>query len=130
MPLLFIGSGLVLILTGLKGKPDELWKLLQGDFTGANNFVYWLVSLLALGSLGYIPQLKNLSRLFIALVVIVLLLDNKGFFAKLQEFISTGGNGTQAGTGNAETMAGAAGGGLGQNGGIPDPFQFKWEEVQ
>lgn len=89
MPLLFIGSGLILILTALKGDPDKLWTLLEGDFSGDNNYVYWMVSILVLGALGYAAPLRGLSRLFMALVVIVLLLDNKGFFAKLQEFIDS-----------------------------------------
>lgn len=89
MPLLFIGSGLVLILTGIKGDGSALYELVQGDFSGPNNFVYWLSAMLVLGSLGYVPQLRNLSRLFIALVVIVLLLDNKGFFAQLKDFIDS-----------------------------------------
>ena len=89
MPLFFIGSGLVLILTGIKGDPGKLWDLVTGDFVGPNNFVYWLLSILILGSLGYVESLKSVSRLFIALVVIVLLLDNRGFFARFQEFVNS-----------------------------------------
>jgi hypothetical protein len=89
VPLLFIGSGLILILTGVKGNPGALWQLVQGDFEGQNNFVYWTIAILVLGSLGYIAQLRSLSRMFVALVLIVLLLDNKGFFAQLQAFIDS-----------------------------------------
>jgi len=92
MPLLFLGIGTVLILTGLKGDPAKLWSLIQGDFTGTNNFIYWLIAILVLGSLGYVESLKGLSRLFVILLMIVLLLDNKGFFTQLQAFI----NSTQA----------------------------------
>lgn len=89
MPILFIGSGLILLLTGVKGNPGQLWTVFKGDFQGANSFVYWLLSIFILGSLGYIPQLKSLSRLFVVLVLIVLLLDNKGFFAQFQSFINS-----------------------------------------
>lgn len=89
MPLLFIGSGLILIITALKGDPATLWVLVQGDFTGQKNYVYWMGSILVLGSLGYIQQLRELSRLFLVLILLVLLLDNKGFFAQLQAFINT-----------------------------------------
>lgn len=99
MPLLFIGSGLVFVLTGIKGDASKLFSLLQGDFTGPNNFVYWFFSILILGSLGYIKHLENFSRLFIVLVVVVLLLDNKGFFAKLQEFIDSGKTAAKPNTG-------------------------------
>lgn len=90
MPILFLGSGLVLVITGLKGNPVALWNMVEGDFVGKNNFIYWMVAILALGSLGYVDSLKNLSRLFIALVVIVLLVHNQGFFAQLQAFINSG----------------------------------------
>lgn len=78
------------LLTGLQGDAGTLYALLRDDFTGQNNYIYWLLSILVLGSLGYIKSLEHLSRVFVALVLIVLLLDNKGFFAQLQSFISTG----------------------------------------
>lgn len=89
MPLLFIGTGLILVLTGLKGDPAKLWALVQGDFSGPHNFTYFAFSILVLGALGYIDSLRNLSRVFIVLVVLVLVLDNKGFFAQLQSFINS-----------------------------------------
>lgn len=102
MPILFIGTGTVFLLTGLMGDPGKLYDLVRGDFTGQNNYVFWVISILVLGSLGYIESLKNLSRLFVALILIVLLLDNKGFFAKLQEFInSTQGTPVTAGAGGS-----------------------------
>ncbi len=75
MPLVFIGLGIVFILTGLKGDAGSLWDLVRGDFSGPNNYVYWMISILALGSLGYVESLQKLSRLFIVLVIIVLLLN-------------------------------------------------------
>lgn len=89
MPLVFIVVGLVLILTGLKGDPTELYDLVKGDFTGPNNFVYWSLAIFVLGAIGYIPSLRNLSRLFIVLVVLVLLVNNRGFFSQLQSFINS-----------------------------------------
>jgi hypothetical protein len=96
MPLILIAAGIVLIITGIKGNPSSLWGLVQGDFTGANNYVYWMVSILVLGALGYIPQLKNVSRLFLLLVIVVLLIHNQGFFAQLQAFINSGSSVTAA----------------------------------
>jgi hypothetical protein len=105
MPLLFIGSGLVLILSALKGDPAALWELVQGDFAGPNNFVYWFVSILVLGALGYVKGLENLSKVFMVLVLVGLLLKpnpNTGTAAgvdilhSLQNFInSTQGSSTQ-----------------------------------
>lgn len=96
MPFLFIGSGLLLLFTGLNGNAAGLYKLLAGDFTGPNNYVYWMIAIIVLGGIGYIPAFKNLSRTFIVLVLLVLLLDNKGFFAQLQSFISSNSTATNA----------------------------------
>jgi hypothetical protein len=89
MPIAFIISGLLLIVTGIKGNPSQLWTLVQGDFTGKNNYVYWMLAVLVLGGIGYVPELKNFSRLFLVLVILVLLLHNRGFFANLKEFINS-----------------------------------------
>lgn len=105
MPIFFIGTGIILLITGVKGNPSELWQLVVGDFTGQNNYIYWMVAILVLGALGYVQSLKNVSRLFVALVVLVLLLHNQGFFAQLQAFI----NSTQS-TQPAQTTAQASGG--------------------
>lgn len=91
MPLLFIGTGLVLILTGLRGNAAQLYALIANDFTGPNNFIYWLFAMLILGSLGYIKGLEQFSKLFLILVLIVLFLDNRGFFAQFQAFLNQQG---------------------------------------
>lgn len=104
MPLLFIGTGIVFILTGLNGNPSALYGAVKNDFSGKDNYIYWMLSILSLGALGYIPDLKNLSRLFIVLVLLVLLLDNGGFFAKLQAFINSSSAGSSSGsTGTASS---------------------------
>jgi hypothetical protein len=87
MPLLFIGVGLVLVLVGLNGDPAKLYTLLASDFKGPNSFIYWLSAILILGALGYIKGLENLSKLFLILVLIVLFLDNGGFFSQFQAYL-------------------------------------------
>lgn len=104
MPFVFLATGIVFVLTGLKGDAGKLYDLVKGDFVGPNNYIYWLLSILVLGSLGYIPQLRNLSKVFVALVIVVLLLDNKGFFSKLQAFVNT----SQNPAANPATAGGAA----------------------
>lgn len=102
MPLLLIGTGLILLLTGVKGNPGALWTQLGKDFTGPNNFVYWMVSIVALGALGYIKGLENLSRLFIVLLLAVIFLkSDTGFFAQLQKFINSTSTSTSTTGGTA-----------------------------
>src|SRR5678816_2903795 len=80
MPFVFAIIGLVFLIAGVRGgsvaKPgdrhpgDDLLGLLKNDLLGEHNFVYWIVSILAIGSLGYIDGMRNFSR---ALLVLVLL---------------------------------------------------------
>jgi len=90
--LLIIGA--FLLIAAIRGTQDQLFSLLKGDFTGANNFVYWFLAILAIGAVGYIPRLKPLSVALLALVIVVLFLkkgsgSNGGFFQQLFSQVST-----------------------------------------
>lgn len=87
MPIFFIGSGIVLVFVGLNGNAALLYSLIAADFQGKNSFVYWMVAILVLGALGYIKGLESLSKLFLILVLLVLFLDNGGFFNQFQAFL-------------------------------------------
>lgn len=91
MPLLLIASGLIFVLTGLNGDAGQLYSLVASDFSGPGNFIYWLFSILVLGAIGYIKGLENISRAFLVLVVVALLLDNGGFFTQFNAFVKSQG---------------------------------------
>lgn len=74
MPFALLIIGLVLLTTAVRGTQDDLFTLVKKDFTGQNNFIYWVVSILIIGSLGYVPKLKSFSVAFLGLVIIVLVL--------------------------------------------------------
>lgn len=99
MPFTFIIAGLVLVIAGVRGTSDDLVTLVKGDFTGDNNFVYWVLAILVIGGVGYIPSLKSFSRAFLALVLIVLILaegkQGNGFFTEFESAVKqiTEGNG-------------------------------------
>ena len=88
MPFLFIIIGVVMVTAAVRDtvtdsavtKQQGLTTLLVNDFTGKNNFVYWVLSILIVGALGYIKPLEPVSRAFMLLIVIVLFLSNKGVF--------------------------------------------------
>ena len=88
MPFVFLITGLLFIVAGVRGKSSDLLTLLKGDFTGSNNFIYWFISILVVGAIGYIKDLQALSRAFLVLVIIVLLLhedkNGQGFFTEFQ----------------------------------------------
>ena len=92
MPFAFIILGSVFLVSGVRGTGKQLITLIKGDFTGANNFAYWLLSILVIGAIGYVPELKPISRGFMALVILVLFLKNGdtqgaggGFFEQFQK---------------------------------------------
>lgn len=93
MPFAFAFIGLVFIIAGFRGTTTELMKLLQGDLFGQNNFIYWLIAIGILGALGYIDTLRPLSRAFLVLLLLVLVLDEGkkesggGLFTKFQQAI-------------------------------------------
>lgn len=90
MPFALIIIGVVLLVSVIRNTQGDLYSLLVHDFTGANNFIFWAFSILVIGSIGYIPKLKTLSNVFIALVILVLILTKGkpsapggGFFQQL-----------------------------------------------
>ena len=81
MPFAFIIIGLVLLISGVRNTTDQLTTLVKGDFTGQNSYIRWTFAILVIGAIGYIKQIEPISRMFLVLVVIVLILSNKGVFA-------------------------------------------------
>ena len=92
MPFALIVLGILFIIIGYRGTEAEFFSTLKGDFTGPNNFLYWIVSIGIIGAVGYIPSLKSVSNAFLALVLLVLFITKgKGFFDQFNSAISTSG---------------------------------------
>jgi hypothetical protein len=89
MPYLFLIAGLVLTISAARNTHTQLLSLLKSDFSGKGNFVYWMISILLIGAVGYIPDLKPVSRAFLVLVIVVLFLSNRGVFAQFYNAIGT-----------------------------------------
>lgn len=90
MPFAFITIGLIMVITGVKGTHAALGAQLQKDFTGDRNFVYWLLAIGVVGSLGYVESMKTFSRLFLLLIVVAMILKNGGFAEKLMQALAQG----------------------------------------
>lgn len=81
MPFVLIFMGAVLVAAAVRGTQGQLFTLIRGDFSGPNNFIYWVVSILMVGALGYVPKLKPISDGFLVLIIVVLFLRRgTGFF--------------------------------------------------
>jgi len=90
MGFVLVTAGLLMIVTGAKGTYAQFGQQVASDFTGPGNFTYWIVSLGAVGALGYIESMRVFSRLFMALILIAMLLSNRGFFQKLTDALKSG----------------------------------------
>lgn len=90
MPFALVIVGLILVVTGARNSYAALGQQLMSDFTGAGNFIYWIVAIGIVGAIGYYSPLKNFSRLFMVLIIIALFLSNQGVFAKFTQSINAG----------------------------------------
>ncbi|HEY6018433.1 MAG TPA: hypothetical protein VIY48_00580 [Candidatus Paceibacterota bacterium] len=85
MPYALIIAGIVLTVAGVRNTQGELYSLLINDFTGQKSFVWWSLSILGVGAVGYVQGLRPLSNAFLALLFIVLIIANKGVFQQFTE---------------------------------------------
>lgn len=88
MSIFLITSGVFFLVAGARDTQGELLTLLRNDFVGTGNFVYWYISLVIIGAIGYIKELRGLSHAILALVIIVMMVSNRGFFAAFQTQIA------------------------------------------
>ena len=91
MPYALLVFGAVLFVAGIRGKNADLWALVKGDFTGNGNFIFWLVAIAIVGGAGYIKPIRPVSIAFMTLLLVVLMLSNKGVITKLQSYLQSPG---------------------------------------
>lgn len=114
MPFALLIIGAILLISAARGTtdgPTGLFALVKGDFTGPASFVYWMVAILVIGSIGYIPKVKPISTAFLGLLIVVLFLAKGdpskaggGFFEKFTQGLATTAT-PGAGTTTATTAA-------------------------
>ncbi|MDE2102815.1 MAG: hypothetical protein KGL39_36560 [Patescibacteria group bacterium] len=90
MPFALVVIGLLMIVTGARDTYEDFGGRIVGEFTGSNNFTYWIASIGAVGALGYIKQLETFSRVFMSLIILVIFLTNGGFFSKFTQSLQQG----------------------------------------
>jgi uncharacterized RDD family membrane protein YckC len=95
--------GILLLVAGIRDQTSQLVTLVEGDIEGG--FFPWLLAIFLVGSLGYSQKLQTFSRVFMGLIVISLVIANKGIFAQLQSNLSTAATGTAPS--NSSTVVGA-----------------------
>jgi hypothetical protein len=89
MALAFVLVGVMLVASGIKNTQGQLGALIVSDFTGAGNFWYYIAGIFAVGTIGYYQPARDISRLLIVLILLVLFLSNEGIWAQLQSGLAT-----------------------------------------
>jgi len=108
VPFALLIIGLILVITGANNTYSQFGTLLTGDFTGPNNFLYWILAFGALGALGYSDMLRPFARGFMVLIFIVIIVKNGGLFQKFGQAISAGTGTTSSPSTTALTSGVAA----------------------
>ena len=93
MPFALVFVGMILVITGFQNTYQEFGAQVQKDFTGNNSFIWWIISLGVVGSIGYVPSLQTPSRMFMLLIIVVMFLANKGgVFSQFNSAVTAGSN--------------------------------------
>lgn len=80
-------AGVVMLVAAMRNTQLCLVRIVQSDFTGTNNFTYWIVALIVIGAIGYVEKLKKISDGLLVLIFVALFLSRGqgpggGFFGK------------------------------------------------
>ena len=91
MPYALIAIGVIMMVTGVQNTYSAMASQLQTDGVA---FLKWMIAFGVIGGVGYVQDLQNLSRMFMTLMIIAVLLSNSktglGFFGNLQNAINAG----------------------------------------
>ncbi len=92
MPLLFFIVGATLLVSTVRGSQNVLFQLLAADVPAVTEQVGAIV---LIGMLGYLPGMQTPARALLALVIIVVLLDEQGAWAAIQQTLSAAQSGQE-----------------------------------
>lgn len=73
MVLVVLFLGAILLVAGVRGTYRDLFTALGTDVPG---YIVWAAAIIALGAIGLVPGLKPISKGLLALVLIVLIVNN------------------------------------------------------
>lgn len=83
--LLIISIGILLIVAGIRGEAAKVGEILKDDFTRQPSFLAWIVAVWLIGMLATFKTTRPIGQGFYALLIVVLLLANKGFFTEFKK---------------------------------------------
>lgn len=80
MPFVFVIIGLLFLITAIRGTQNDMFALVKSEFWGTNSFVPWAAAIFILGAIGYARPVRPIADAMIGLVILVMVLANKGGF--------------------------------------------------
>lgn len=91
MPFALITAGLLMVITAANNTHVQLANQLKTDGTA---FTKWMVAIGMVGAAGYVSDLQTLSRTFLVLILLAMILSNsqsgKGVIGNFQDAIDQG----------------------------------------
>ena len=118
MPFALLLLGMLAFVSAYKNTLPQLGALLKSDFSGPANFLYWIVALVIIGSLGNFAPFRASSKMLLLLILVVMILANdkatgQSFFAKFVGALNAPAPATSAATvaaeGNGTASSGSGG---------------------
>lgn len=118
MPFALLLIGLVLVITSAQDTYVALGRQVRKDFTGNGSFLWWMIAIVMVGAIGYIEKLRGFATAFMALILIVLVLKNKGAFTGFVSALKKGPIAPAGGTAEPQVSGSSS---IGQNVGSSAP---------
>ena len=87
MPFLLTTAGIIMVAVGVNGTHAQFFTQLKAD---AVPFTGYAVAVGGIGAMGYIRDLRELSHYLMALIIISLILSNRGVFQRFAADIKAG----------------------------------------
>ena len=78
MALALIIIGIMMVTAGARGTAGALGNQVASDVGGSDGFVYWLIAIMLIGSLGYSARFRTFSNAFLALLFVAFIVKDKG----------------------------------------------------
>jgi hypothetical protein len=77
--------GIIMLIAGWRGTYADVGERFAADVQG---FIAWIIAVAAVGSIGYIPELKVFSDALLILIILVIMFSNRGVFAAWAQIAS------------------------------------------
>jgi hypothetical protein len=98
MPFILLLLGILFVVIGYRNTCSQFIALIKGDFQGPGNFLYWILALLVIGSIGYFDKARGVANALLALIIVALFLNRQGFFVQLNNAVANASGGQGLGS--------------------------------